>query len=146
SEVTQHIELGIPGVPRGRGSDYASFVCAGAPAFNLSALNWGYGTYTWHTNRDTFDTLVFDDIRNNVVLTAMLAYLASEDPQRVARTQRVLPPASDRPPRTWPQCRQAQRSAPEPRAAPRPAAARQPPGLGTARQGGRGGCRRIPSR
>src|SRR5690606_34020369 len=37
SEVTQHIALGIPGMPGGGGSDYASFVCAGAPAFNLSA-------------------------------------------------------------------------------------------------------------
>ena len=112
SEVTQHIELGIPGMPGGGGSDYASFVCAGAPAFNLSALNWGYGTYTWHTNRDTFDKLVFDDIRNNVVLAASLAYLASEEPERIARTQRVLPPTNDGGQRTWPQCRQAQRSAP----------------------------------
>lgn len=112
SEVTQHIELGIPGMPGGGGSDYASFVCAGAPAFNLSALNWGYFVYTWHTNRDTYDKLVFDDIRNNVALTAMLVYLADQEPEQLGRTQRVLPPTNDGQPRSWPQCRDAQRTAP----------------------------------
>src|SRR5690606_17297218 len=40
-EITRHIELQIPGAPGGGGSDYASFICAGAPAFNLSSLSWG---------------------------------------------------------------------------------------------------------
>ncbi|MGE5146856.1 MAG: FAD-dependent oxidoreductase, partial [Candidatus Eiseniibacteriota bacterium] len=42
----------------GGGSDNASFVCYGAPAFGLGATSWDYGTYTWHTNRDTFDKIV----------------------------------------------------------------------------------------
>src|ERR671918_140600 len=49
----------------------ASFACYGAPGFSLGALSWDYRTYTWHTNRDTFDKIVWDDLRNNVVLTAM---------------------------------------------------------------------------
>jgi carboxypeptidase Q len=113
SEVTRHIELTIPGTPGAGGTDHASFVCAGAPAFNLSALNWDYFTYTWHTNRDTFDKLVFDDIRNNAVLIASLVYLASEDPERVSRARRTVFPVN---PRTgeqtgWPECRPAARSA-----------------------------------
>jgi hypothetical protein len=109
--ITQHIELRLPGTPGGGGSDYASFVCAGAPAFGLSSLSWDYGTYTWHTNRDTFDKLVLDEVRANAVLTAMLAYLASEDPERIPRQRRLLPPN----PRTgepteWPTCRDGQRS------------------------------------
>ncbi len=52
----------------------------GAPAFGLGALPWDYGNYTWHTNRDTYDKIVFDDLKSNATLTAMLAYLASEDP------------------------------------------------------------------
>lgn len=112
-ELTQHIELNMPGLPGGGGSDYASFVCAGAPAFSLGALNWGYGTYTWHTNRDTFDKLVLDEIRNNVALTAMLVYLAAEEPARFPRDQRVMPVDEDTGrQRTWPQCREPQRAAP----------------------------------
>jgi carboxypeptidase Q len=112
SEVTRHINLTIPGSPGAGGTDHASFVCAGAPAFNLSALNWDYSTYTWHTNRDTYDKLVFDDIRNNVALIASLVYLASEDPDRVSREQRTDFPVN---PRTgaqgsWPTCQPAHRS------------------------------------
>jgi carboxypeptidase Q len=69
----------IPGMPGGGGTDHAAFVCAGAPAFNLGSNSWDYGTYTWHTNRDTYDKIVFDEIRNNATLTAMLVYLASEE-------------------------------------------------------------------
>jgi hypothetical protein len=91
SEVTSEIRLSLPGLPQGGGSDNASFVAAGAPGFSLGALNWEYGTYTWHTNRDTYDKLVFDDLKHNVVLTACLAYLASEDPQFLPRERRVMP-------------------------------------------------------
>ena len=83
--ITGHIRVVAPGTPATGGSDHAAFVCHGAPAFSLSSLGWDYGTYTWHTTRDTFDKIVFDDLRNNVTLVAMLAYLASEDPQRLAR-------------------------------------------------------------
>lgn len=89
--VSDHIETNFPGSPGRGGSDYASFVAAGAPAFNLSALNWSYWNYTWHTNRDTYDKIVFDDVRNNVILTAILTYMASEDPERTSREQINLP-------------------------------------------------------
>ena len=105
TEVARHVTLVMPGTPGSGGSDFAAFVCHGAPAFSLSSTSWEYGTYTWHTNRDTFDKIVIDELRNNAVLTAMLAYLASEDPVRVARERRVMPVD----PRTgraapWPVC------------------------------------------
>ncbi len=43
---------------------------------------------TWYTNRDTFNKISFDDLKNNATLTAMLVYLASEDPERVPRERR----------------------------------------------------------
>jgi hypothetical protein len=89
--VTQHIETTFPGTPGGGGSDYASFVTAGAPGFSLSSLNWSYFNYTWHTNRDTYDKIVFDDVRNNVILTAILTYMASEDPETFPRDRAILP-------------------------------------------------------
>jgi Zn-dependent M28 family amino/carboxypeptidase len=110
-EITGDIELRIPGTPGGGGSDYASFVCADAPAFGLSSLSWDYGTYTWHTNRDTFDKLVMDDVKNNATLTAMLAYLASEDQDRLPRDKAILPlnPRTGQQ-MTWPVCRDGARS------------------------------------
>ena len=81
-ELTREITLDDPGQVEG-GTDNAAFTCHGAPAFNLESLKWDYETYTWHTNRDTFDKLVFDDLKKNAELLAMLAYFASEDSQRV---------------------------------------------------------------
>jgi carboxypeptidase Q len=103
-EITQHIDLIVPGIPSSGGTDHASFICASAPAFNLSSISWSYGTHTWHTNRDTFDKVVFEEIRNNAVLTAMLVYLASEDPQRVPRDQRVMPRGPQGQQMQWPTC------------------------------------------
>jgi hypothetical protein len=74
-----------PGRPAGGGSDDFAFACYGVPAFGLGALNWDYGNYTWHTNRDTYDKVVFDDLKSNAALTAMLAYMASEDPTFITR-------------------------------------------------------------
>lgn len=112
-DITGQIDLRIPGTPGGGGSDYASFICAGAPAFSLSSLSWDYSTYTWHTNRDTFDKIVRDDLRNNATLTAMLAYLASEEPDRLPRTRRAVLPPNRRTgePGQWPTCQDGQRSA-----------------------------------
>jgi len=89
--IMDEIETSFPGTPARGGSDYASFQAAGAPAFSLSSLSWSYWNYTWHTNRDTYDKIVFDDLRDNVILTAILVYMASEDPETTSRVQSVLP-------------------------------------------------------
>jgi carboxypeptidase Q len=68
-----------------RGIDAFSFSCSGAPAFSFSSVGWEYETYTWHTDLDTFDKIVIDDVRSNAIVLAMLAYLASEDPTRLPR-------------------------------------------------------------
>jgi Zn-dependent M28 family amino/carboxypeptidase len=85
SEVQAQAVYRGPGMPAGGGSDDFSFACYGTPAFGLGALNWDYGDYTWHTNRDTYDKIVFDDLKSNAALTAMLAYEASEDPSFITR-------------------------------------------------------------
>ena len=108
SSVPDSIRGGIatsfPGMPGGGGSDFASFVAAGAPAFSLSSLSWSYGNYTWHTNRDTYDKIVFDDLRNNVMLTAILAYMASEDETTTSRERIILPvDAKTGQPGKWPE-------------------------------------------
>jgi hypothetical protein len=69
------------------------FACFGTPSFGMGAVGWNYGTYTWHTNRDTYDKIVFDDVKHNATLAALMVYLASEDPEFIKR---------DRSPGTWP--------------------------------------------
>ncbi len=91
ASITQHIKTNFPGSPARGGSDNASFVAAGAPAFGLSSLSWDYWNYTWHTNRDTYDKIVFDDVQSNVILTAILTYMASEDENRTSSEKIILP-------------------------------------------------------
>jgi len=110
-DITKHIETNFPGTPGGGGSDYASFVAAGAPAFSLSSLSWSYWNYTWHTNLDTYDKIVFDDVRNNAILTAIMAYEASEDTSKTSREKSVLPINSRTgEQRTWPEPRSPERN------------------------------------
>jgi carboxypeptidase Q len=120
----QQINFSGPGFPSGGGSDDASFACSGLPAFGLGALSWDYGTYTWHTNRDTYDKVVFDDLRANATLTAMLAYLAAEDSTTITRERVDLaaaaaaaqadstlrPETRRRIPTAWPECSTAPRA------------------------------------
>ncbi|PKP09313.1 MAG: peptidase M28 [Bacteroidetes bacterium HGW-Bacteroidetes-3] len=89
--IRKNVETTYPGSPSGGGSDHSSFVSAGVPAFMMSSLNWSYFNYTWHTNRDTYDKIVFDDLKNNVALIAIMAYLASEDDEKTSREKIILP-------------------------------------------------------
>jgi carboxypeptidase Q len=123
AELKAQINFAGPGFPSGGGSDDASFACHGLPAAGLGALGWEYGNYTWHTNRDTYDKIVFDDLRSNATLTAMLAYMASEDPTMITRERVDLAAAAAaaaaqpagaegtrRPvPTAWPECAAAPR-------------------------------------
>lgn len=110
AHVTKDIKTEFPGSPGGGGSDHSSFVAAGVPAFMLSSLSWGYFSNTWHTNLDTYDKLVFDDLKYNVILTAVMAYKASEEAKLVNREQRVLPAGTDGKPGVWPPIRQPRRT------------------------------------
>ncbi|MAG70123.1 MAG: M20/M25/M40 family metallo-hydrolase [Vicinamibacterales bacterium] len=111
AEFSAEVDFSFPGMPGGGGSDYASFVCYGAPAFSLRALNWSYSPYTWHTNRDTFDKVVFSDLQHNATLYAMLTYMASEETERVPRDRRTEFPvnATTGEAGGWPECQPARR-------------------------------------
>ncbi len=111
TEISEHITLEFPGGQNNSGSDHSAFICHGVPAFRFQSPYDEYRQYTWHTNRDTYDKIVFDDLRENATLAAMMVYAASEDPQRVPRDKSVLPPnPRTGEPRAWPQCRPARRS------------------------------------
>jgi carboxypeptidase Q len=89
-EFQQQVRYTGVGAPATGGTDNASFDCYGAPVFGLGAVGWDYGSYTHHTNRDSFDKIVFDDLKSNATLAAMLAYLASEDPTFITRERADL--------------------------------------------------------
>jgi Zn-dependent M28 family amino/carboxypeptidase len=110
-EISGNLKLDVPGAQENSGSDHTSFLCRGVPAFRLQSNYNEYRQYTWHTNRDTYDKLVFDDLKNNATLAAMLAYEASEDPTRVPRDKSLLPATANGQPRPWPTCRPSQRAA-----------------------------------
>jgi len=103
NEISSEISVVDPGT-QDRGTDHFSFACHGAPAFELSSVGWDYETYTWHTNRDTFDKLVLNDLETNAALIAMLGYLASEDPQRVPRERVTATDAKTGQPTALPSC------------------------------------------
>lgn len=101
-EITKDIETTFPGNPGAGGSDYASFIAAGVPAFNLSSLSWDYGTVTWHTNVDTYDKVIFDDVRSNAILAAILVYMACEEETMVSKEKRVPVDFRTGEPSAWP--------------------------------------------
>lgn len=104
AELTRTIRLaGTSGI--GGGSDDASFRCWGAPSIGLNALSWDYSYTTWHTNRDSFDKVMIDDLKQNATLVAMFAYLASEDPQPSSKAVvDPLPKGPNGQPITLPAC------------------------------------------
>ena len=113
ADITRDIKFSFPGNPSGGGTDHAAFVSCGAPGFNLGSADWDYGRYTWHTNRDTYDKISFDDVKLNAALAAMLVYLASEDTVRVSREKRtVFATTQGGQPGSWPECRDATRATP----------------------------------
>jgi Zn-dependent M28 family amino/carboxypeptidase len=112
NQITSNIRYSPVGTQATGGTDHASFVCHKTPAFNLGALSWDYSFTTWHTDRDTFDKLVDADLRNNATLVAMLAYLASEDPERMPRdvVGTMMGPTGR--PIAWRECTKAARQVP----------------------------------
>lgn len=91
-DTRKEIKTNFPGDPGGRGSsDYAAFLPYDVPAFFLLSNSWDYSTYTWHTALDTYDKLVFDDIKRNAATIATLVYLACEEPEMFSREKALLP-------------------------------------------------------
>jgi len=111
ADMTRSIALMMPGVAHNESTDSDAFDCRNAPGFFLTSSDWSYTDYTWHTNRDTYDKINFDNVKRNATLVALFAYEASEDPTFLSRTRRVPPidPRSGQPMRV-PQCDEAPRS------------------------------------
>jgi len=61
--------------------------------------------YTWHTNRDTYDKIVFEELEKNVITTAILTLEAANGPNEISNEKRVLPTNTE-----WPTIKEPKRN------------------------------------
>jgi hypothetical protein len=78
-------DLGVAGAiatkSRGLGgSDNTSFNQVGLPGIGTAQDPIEYGTYTWHTNLDTYERIIEDDVKKSaIVIAAAVYHLAMRD-------------------------------------------------------------------
>jgi hypothetical protein len=83
--VAPFAEYGVVGAINSRsrglgGSDNTSFNQAGLPGIGVQQDPIEYGTHTWHTNLDTYERIVEDDVKKSAVVIAAAVYaLAMRD-------------------------------------------------------------------
>jgi hypothetical protein len=94
------------------GTDSTSFNEAGLPGINLLQDPIQYQTYTWHTNLDTFERIVEDDVKKAAIIVAAAVYhLAMRDEMLPRFTAERMPP---RPGGAQPQAQPAPAATPAP--------------------------------
>ncbi len=78
-------DLGILGAINTRsrglgGSDHTSFNNAGLPGIGVFQDPIEYGSHTWHTNLDTYERVIEDDVKSSAIIIAAAVYnLAMRD-------------------------------------------------------------------
>jgi hypothetical protein len=84
---------------RSGGTDSTSFNEAGLPGIGLGQDPIEYGTYTWHTNLDTYERIVEEDVKKSAIAIAAAVYhLAMRDEMlpRFGKADMPPPPAPPR--------------------------------------------------
>jgi hypothetical protein len=75
------------------GSDHTSFNNAGLPGIGLGQDPIEYFTHTWHTNLDTYERILEDDVKQDAVVVAWSLYqLAMRDDLLPRFTRATMPP------------------------------------------------------
>jgi hypothetical protein len=75
------------------GSDNGSFNQAGLPGIGLGQDPIEYGTYTWHTNLDTYERIIEDDAKKSAMAIAAAVYhLAMRDDMLLRFSKEEMPP------------------------------------------------------
>lgn len=74
------------------GTDYSSFIYVGLPAIGLNQDPIEYQSNTWHTNLDTYERILEDDVRKDAFEVAWSVYrLAMRDKLLPRFTQQTMP-------------------------------------------------------
>jgi hypothetical protein len=108
-------DLGVLGAMTTRsrqrgGSDHTSFNEAGLPGIGMLQDPIQYQSYTWHTNLDTYERIVEDDVKKSAITIAAAVYhLAMRDGQLPRFTAEEMPRRpQQQPPPPQPQQQPAQ--------------------------------------
>ena len=79
--------------PRAGGTDSGSFTEAGLPGIGLSQDPIEYQTYTWHTNLDTYERIIEEDVKKSAAAIASAVYhLAMRDEMLPRFSKETMPP------------------------------------------------------
>ena len=102
-QILQPLEdLGVVGAIATRsrrtgGTDSTSFNHAGLPGIGLAQDPIEYGTYTWHTNLDTYERIIEEDAKASAITVACAVYhLAMRDGLLPRFTRAAMPPPPER--------------------------------------------------
>ena len=75
------------------GSDNTSFSQAGLPGIGMGQDSIEYGTHTWHTNLDTYERILEDDVKKDAMVVAWAVYqLAMRDDLLPRYSKANMPP------------------------------------------------------
>ena len=75
------------------GSDNTSFSQAGLPGIGMGQDSIEYGTHTWHTNLDTYERILEDDVKKDAMVVAWAVYqLAMRDDLLPRYSKADMPP------------------------------------------------------
>ena len=97
-------DLGVMGATstrsrRAGGTDSTSFNEAGLPGIGLSQDPIEYGTYTWHTNLDTYERIIEEDVKKSAIaIAAAVHHLAMRDEMLPRFSKDDMPPPPAAPP------------------------------------------------
>ncbi len=103
--VAPFSDLGVIGAINSRsrglgGSDHTSFNQAGLPGIGVQQDPIEYGTHTWHTNLDTYERIIPEDVQNAATVIAAAVYqlaMREELLPRYAKDQMPPPPPTPTP-------------------------------------------------
>ena len=108
---------------RGRGlggSDHTSFNQAGLPGIGVQQDPIEYGSATWHTNLDTYERILEDDVKKNAMVVAWAVYqLAMRDDLLPRFSKSEMPPKPPEEPSAQPSPTPTRRDTSSGRATPR---------------------------
>jgi Zn-dependent M28 family amino/carboxypeptidase len=75
------------------GTDSTSFNAAGLPGIGATQDPMEYGSHTWHTNLDTYERIVEDDMKKSAIAVASAVYHLAMRDQMLPRFDKATMPA-----------------------------------------------------
>ncbi len=82
------------------GSDNTSFNQAGLPGIGIQQDPIEYGSHTWHTNLDTYERIIEDDVKKSAIVIAAAVYALAIRDEQLPRYPKAEMPALPTPPPT----------------------------------------------